>query len=143
MDHHTQGRTRPRGDHDLRWAASASHHAHRHSGVATGQALRSTSVAHRAVWGSLPLVWEWERAQALEDLSGLRPASGDVPAVFNDAVRSLHTQQDWMGHDQAWKEQGYPVGSGLVERAGAVVINARMKQRGMHWMRPNATPVVA
>ena len=40
-------------------------------------------------------------------------------------------------------EQGYPVGSGLVERAVAVVINARMKKRGMRWKRANATAVVA
>lgn len=48
-----------------------------------------------------------------------------------------------MGDYHAWKEQGYPVGSGLVERAVAIVINARMKKRGMRWKRDNATAVVA
>lgn len=31
------------------------------------------------------------------------------------------------------------IGSGLVERAVAIVINARMKKRGMRWKRNNAT----
>ena len=35
------------------------------------------------------------------------------------------------------------MGSGLVERAVGVVINVRMKKRGMRWKRANATAVVA
>ncbi len=31
----------------------------------------------------------------------------------------------------------------MIERAVAVVINRRMKKRGMRWCRPNATAVVA
>lgn len=34
------------------------------------------------------------------------------------------------------------MGSGLVERAVVVVINARMKKRGTRWKRANATGVV-
>ncbi len=48
-----------------------------------------------------------------------------------------------MGNYQQWQADGYPVGSGLVERAVAVVINMRMKKRGMRWKRTNATAVVA
>jgi hypothetical protein len=55
----------------------------------------------------------------------------------------LQTQRDWIGNSQDWQEQGYPVGSGLVERAVAVVINMRMKKRDMRWKRANATAVVA
>ncbi len=35
------------------------------------------------------------------------------------------------------------VGSGMIERAVALVINRRIKKRGMRWCRPNATAVVA
>ncbi|GCE10034.1 hypothetical protein [Dictyobacter aurantiacus] len=35
------------------------------------------------------------------------------------------------------------MGSGIIERAVAVVINRRMKRRGMSWLRRNATSVVA
>jgi hypothetical protein len=62
-----------------------------------------------------------------------------VPPALEDAIRYLETQQDWVGN----YEQGYPVGSGLVERAVALVINVRMKKRGRRWKRANATAVVA
>jgi hypothetical protein len=90
-----------------------------------------------------PLLWEGKREQALAYLQRLRPSQGDVPAAFENAIQYLETQHDWMGDYQRWKEQGYPVGSGLVERAVAVVINVRMKKRGMRWKRANATAVVA
>lgn len=91
----------------------------------------------------LPLLWQGEREQALTPLRSLRPTSGEVPLALEEAIRYLQTQQDWLGNYEQWQEQGYPVGSGLVERAVAVVINARMKKRGMRWKRANATAVVA
>jgi hypothetical protein len=91
----------------------------------------------------LPLLWAGERLGALQHLRNLRQTSGDVPPALEDAIRYLETQQDWLGNYARWQEQGYPVGSGLVERAVAVVINVRMKKRGMRWKRANATAVVA
>jgi hypothetical protein len=91
----------------------------------------------------LPLLWTGERAQALAHLDRLRSSSGEVPPALEDAIRYLETQQDWLGNYEQWQEQGYPVGSGLVERAVALVINLRMKKRGMRWKRANATAVVA
>jgi hypothetical protein len=41
------------------------------------------------------------------------------------------------------RTRGYPVGSGMIERAVSLVINRRMKKRGMRWCRPNATAIVA
>jgi hypothetical protein len=91
----------------------------------------------------LPLLWEGKREAALTHLQKLRPATGEAPAPLEEAIRYVETQQDWLGAYQQWQEQGYPVGSGLVERAVAVVINMRMKKRGMRWKRANATAVVA
>lgn len=91
----------------------------------------------------LPLLWQGAREQALTHLHSLRPLSGEVPAPLEEAIRYLETQRAWLGNYQQWQAQGYPVGSGLVERAVAVVINARMKKRGMRWKRSNATAVVA
>lgn len=48
-----------------------------------------------------------------------------------------------MGTYARGPEQGHPIGSGLVERAVALVITVRMKKRGMRWKRANATAVVA
>jgi Uncharacterised protein family (UPF0236) len=91
----------------------------------------------------LPLLWEGQRLLALAHLHRLRPSQGEVPAAFESALQYLETQHDWIGNYRSWTEQGYPVGSGLVERAVAVVINTRMKKRGMRWKRANATAVVA
>ena len=91
----------------------------------------------------LPRLWAGERLGALQHVHSLRPSSGDVPPAWEDAIRSLETHQDWLGTSERWQAQGYPVGSGLVERAVALVINLRLKKRGMRWKRPNATAVVA
>lgn len=91
----------------------------------------------------LPWLWEGEREQALAHLQNLRPITGEVPPPLEEAIRYLETQKDWMSNYQQWQAYGYPVGSGLVERAVAVVVNIRMKKRRMRWKRANATAVVA
>ncbi len=91
----------------------------------------------------LPLLWGGAHEQAREHLQSLRSSTGEAPAALEDAIRYIETQQAWMGDYEHWQEQGYPVGSGLVERAVAVIINARMKKRGMRWKRTNATAVAA
>lgn len=73
----------------------------------------------------------------------MRPATGEVPLLLQDAIRYLEIQKGWPGNYQQWQAQGYPVGSSLVERAVAMAINTRMKKRGMRWKRSNATAVVA
>jgi hypothetical protein len=42
-----------------------------------------------------------------------------------------------------FREQGYPIGSGLVESANTLVVEARLKGSGMHWHRDNVTPMLA
>ncbi|GCE29495.1 hypothetical protein KDA_49790 [Dictyobacter alpinus] len=59
------------------------------------------------------------------------------------AIMYLKNQRDWIGDDEEWRRQEYPVGSNIIERAVAVVINRRMKRRGMSWLRRNATSVTA
>jgi hypothetical protein len=59
--------------------------------------------------------------------------------VLEDMVRYVRGQRARLGNDAAWREAGYPVGSGLIERAVAVVINWRMQGRGMRWCRHNAS----
>jgi hypothetical protein len=61
----------------------------------------------------------------------------------NHAIGYLEKQRGWIGSYEQWKSQGYPVGSGMIERAVALVINRRMKKRGMRWKRANSSAVVA
>jgi hypothetical protein len=39
--------------------------------------------------------------------------------------------------------QGYPIGSGIVESANKLVVEARLKGAGMHWARPHVNPMLA
>ncbi|HEY1348035.1 MAG TPA: hypothetical protein VGF67_00245 [Ktedonobacteraceae bacterium] len=80
-------------------------------------------------------------------LDGLRDLATGLPAQFlkpiQDAIRSVEHQRSWMGSSEAWPRLGSPVGSRVIECAVSIVINRRMKKRGLRWCRPNATAIVA
>jgi hypothetical protein len=95
---------------------------------------------YRTVFDAL---WQGEVATAQAQLAMLRPAMADPLPALEDALRYLETQRPWLGDYAAWREAGYPIGSGAIERAVAIVINARMKRRGMRWRRRNAAAVLA
>ena len=42
-----------------------------------------------------------------------------------------------------FQEQGWPIGSGCVESANKLVVEARLKGAGMHWQRHNVDPMLA
>jgi hypothetical protein len=90
--------------------------------------------------------WLWHGCVDLA-LQGLRRLRTGLEAEalerLNEAITYLENQRSWLGSYEQWRKQGYPVGSGMIERAVALVINRRMKKRGMRWKRPNATAVVA
>ncbi|HET8851036.1 MAG TPA: hypothetical protein VFN02_00775 [Ktedonobacteraceae bacterium] len=79
------------------------------------------------------VLWTWQ-----EELAGHAPVK-----TLRAACRYLSSQRGWIGNYQEWQRQGYLVGGGIIEWAVAVAINRRMKRRGMSWLRPNATSVVA
>ncbi len=90
--------------------------------------------------------WLWY-GQVDQALQGLRILATGLPAepleTITKAMTYLEHQRPWIGSYEHWRKQGYPVGSGMIERAVALVINRRMKKRGMRWCRHNATAVVA
>lgn len=84
-------------------------------------------------------LWHGEVEAALAQLQARRPSAPAEPvAVLEDTLRYLAGQRRWLGDYAAWPAAGYPIGSGCIERAVAVVINWRMKKRGMRWRRANA-----
>src|SRR3989442_1933586 len=95
---------------------------------------------------SLHRSWLWQGGvdQAVQ---GLRTLATGLPAEAGESIQKaityLENQRPWIGSYEHWRKLGYPVGSGLIERAVALVINRRMKKRGMRWCRQNATAVVA
>jgi hypothetical protein len=89
-------------------------------------------------------LWNGHVEPAHERLtSWLAEAGPTAGKAIRQALTYLTNQRAWIGSYEHWKQQGYPVGSGIIERAVAIVINRRMKKRGMRWKRTNATAVVA
>ncbi len=97
-------------------------------------------------------LWQGEVEEVLKELRALRIAPGpnetpeDVRVnALEEAISYLQGQWEagWLGNYSQWKEAGYPVGSGMVEREVELVINRRMKKRGGRWCRGNADSVVA
>ena len=90
--------------------------------------------------------WLWQGGvdQAVQGLRTLGQGLDAEPLEsINQAITYLEHQRPWIGSYEQWRKQGYPVGSGMIERAVALVINRRMKKRGMRWKRVNGTAVVA
>lgn len=86
-------------------------------------------------------LWRGKVDEAIGILVGLRGC--EKVSALEGAIEYLHNQRDWIGDYEQWKQQGYAVGSGLVERQVELVINRRLKRRGMRWLRTNAEAVLA
>jgi len=54
----------------------------------------------------------------------------------------LEKRRSQMQYPQ-FQAQGWPIGSGVVESANKVVVEARMKGAGMHWADQNVNPLLA
>jgi hypothetical protein len=80
-----------------------------------------------------------------EVLIELRRLSQQEPAkqeLIEDSLQYLTKRRELIRY-QEFVAAGYPIGSGSVESANKVVIQARMKQAGMHWARENVNPMAA
>lgn len=65
------------------------------------------------------------------------------PGPERDTARGYLTARRAMLAYPAWDAAGSPVGSGCVERANKLVVEARLKGAGMHWTRDHADALVA
>ena len=89
-------------------------------------------------------LWQGDVDYAVQGLRSLgQGLDGEPREAITKALTYLENQRSWIGSYEQWRKQAYPVGSGLIERAVALVINHRMKKRGMPWKRVNGTAVVA
>lgn len=69
------------------------------------------------------------------------PTSEAAPAK-GTAIRYLGSRMEQIRYAQ-FQEQGLPIGSGMVESAGKLVVEARLKGSGMHWAPRHLTPLLA
>jgi hypothetical protein len=138
-----QGRHFPHATCILDWA-----HLWREVSGAIAAAARAKALSQRERDYQLYLhrSWLWQGGvdQALQGLRDLGAGLCAEPLeAIKKAMRYLENQRAWIGSYEEWRKQGYPVGSGMIERAVTLVINRRMKKRGMRWCRPNGTAIVA
>jgi hypothetical protein len=69
--------------------------------------------------------------------SGVQPTvAPEAAAVVHDCLRYLGTRLDQIQY-ATFTAAGYPVGSGIVESANKLLVEARLKGSGMRWARPN------
>lgn len=64
-----------------------------------------------------------------------------LPAV-TDALRYFGKRLEQMDYPR-FQVHGWPIGSGMVESANKVVMQARLKRAGMHWEPGNVNPMLA
>lgn len=82
----------------------------------------------------------FEALRALPAHAAADPAA--AARVREEVLGYLQTRRDQLRY-AAFAARGYPVGSGAVESACKLVVEARMKGSGMRWARPNVNPMVA
>jgi len=116
-----------------------------HKAIRAARPGPANRALRRELHHSVPdALWHGDRSAAWAALAALRPSPPAEPIpLLEETLRYLDHQRGWLGDYATWQDQGYPVGSGLIERAVAVVINWRMKGRGMRWRRHTASAVVA
>ena len=117
-------------------------------------ALEKLWAAANSVWGqgeSQTAAW-MEQQEALLWMGRLRAILAAFRQAcprgqpFSEAVRAaisyVYHNRKRMAYEQ-YRQAGYPTGSGAVESACKVVVQARMKQAGMRWSRSGAQAMLA
>lgn len=114
-------------------------------------AQRITAIA-QAVWGETETASTWSRTWLHRlKTEGAQPLVQEVRLLFNTYPDSeplrihlayLEKRQSQMDYP-AFTGDGWPIGSGCVESANKLVVEARLKGAGMHWHRRNVNPLLA
>jgi hypothetical protein len=121
-------------------------------------AAEYVSAAAQAVFGAgTAATSEWLGAQLHElkhgDPERVLAAVAALPveraALPAEAAAQRATTLTYLGKRRAqicyaaFRAAGYPIGSGIVESANKLVVEARLKGSGMRWARHNVNPLVA
>jgi hypothetical protein len=77
----------------------------------------------------------------LGDLHHQVAAHREPPAEVVEALAYLDKRVGQMQYP-TYQAAGWPIGSGIVESANKLVVEARLKGAGMHWARPNVNPML-
>jgi hypothetical protein len=80
---------------------------------------------------------------ALRGLPAVTVAGPEGPHCPRDEALGYLTKRRAQIAYAQFQAAGYPIGSGAVESANKLVVEARLKGSGMHWARPNVNPLLA
>ena len=86
-----------------------------------------------------------DRLGGLREDVALQAGAGPPPptlAVLDEALLYLSKRLAQIQY-AAFRAQGYPIGSGAVESANKLVVEARLKGAGMHWELGHVNPLLA
>jgi hypothetical protein len=85
---------------------------------------------HQGATAVLPTLRQWVAAHPQDD------------ATLQRALMYLEKRADQMDYPR-FQAAGWPIGSGSVESANKIVVEARLKGSGMHWKSNNVNPLLA
>lgn len=120
-------------------------HALEHLGaVAQGVYGAGTAAASEWLGQQAHALRHGQEHQVVERLAALTiaPQAVEVVTLISATARYLATRQEQIRY-QAFVDAGYPIGSGCVESANKLVVEARLKGSGMHWARVHVNPMLA
>jgi hypothetical protein len=76
------------------------------------------------------------------EVSARGPGGETAGETIQKSLTYLEKRQEHLDYAH-FQALGYPIGSGSVESANKLVVEARLKGAGMHWARPHVDPMVA
>ena len=136
---------RPDAVRILDWCHAAEHLAK------AGQAAFGAGTAAASEWLGIQL-HRLKQGEPDEVLGSLRVLCRDIEQGQGSDGLAVKAVQGSLEYLEKRREQiryaefqaeGYPIGSGAVESANKLVVEARLKGSGMHWARDHVNPMVA
>jgi hypothetical protein len=114
-------------------------------------AERFTSIYQTCQEEGVPLTDEWsaEQRHRLKEEGGtavletLQELQQEYPAVGLDEPLAYLRKREQMLQYPQFRQEGWPIGSGIVESANKLVVEARLKGSGMHWHPSQVNPMLA
>lgn len=115
---------------------------------AAAQAVWGAGTAATSTWldDQLHALKHGDPATVLTAIRALPVACASSPAeaaMTRETVLAYLTTRWEQIQYATFRALGYPIGSGIVESANKLVVEARLKGSGMHWARAQVTPMVA
>lgn len=120
--------------------------------VKAGQAMFGAGTGACSEWLGTQLhdIRHGDPEKVLDSLRGLKEGlveeEGGEPnetlKVVRGSLEYLEKRREQIRYAE-FAAKGYPIGSGMVESANKLVVEARLKGSGMHWARENVNPMVA